>query len=282
MIKSKINLLIVSTLIIMISCAPGTFYQVYKANPTGQISNNESSLSYEDEFCEISYNMWSDGGDIGFSFYNKTDKNIYLDLSKSFFVLNGTAFDYYKNRVFTESSSSGTTTTKTATASKAISGFNSNDLLQINRIQLSNGVGVISSSGSSVSYSEERVICIPSKTSKRIAEYSVNHSLYRDCDLFKYPTKKQINTKSFTKSESPFVFSNRLSYTIENSDDKVKIENEFYISEITNYPKNEIIESKTDKFCEQELMSSSEFFKLSAPNMFYIQYSKGQQDLWKH
>ena len=266
----------------MTSCAPVTFYQVYKAKPTGKISNNESSMSYEDDFCKISYNMWSDGGNIGFSFYNKTDKNIYLDLSESFFVLNGSAFDYYKNRIFTESSSSGSTITKTATASKAVTGFNSYDLLQTNRIQLSNGVGVISSSGSSVSYSEEKVICIPSKTTKRIAEYRVNKSLYRDCDLFKYPTKKQINTKSFTKSESPFVFSNRLTYSVENSDDKVKIENEFYISEITNYPENEIIESKPDKFCEQELMSTSEYFKLNAPDMFYIEYSKGQQDLWKH
>ncbi len=280
--RSRINLLIASVLIIMTSCAPVTFYQVYKAKPTGKISNNESSMSYEDDFCKISYNMWSDGGNIGFSFYNKTDKNIYLDLSESFFVLNGSAFDYYKNRIFTESSSSGSTITKTATASKAVTGFNSYDLLQTNRIQLSNGVGVISSSGSSVSYSEEKVICIPSKTTKRIAEYRVNKSLYRDCDLFKYPTKKQINTKSFTKSESPFVFSNRLTYSVENSDDKVKIENEFYISEITNYPENEIIESKPDKFCEQELMSTSEYFKLNAPDMFYIEYSKGQQDLWKH
>ena len=101
----------------------------------------------------------------------------------------------------------------------------------------------MTSSGFSTSYNEEKIVCIPSKTSKRITEYCINESLYRDCDLFKYPTKNQINSKSFSQFDSPIIFSNRIAYTIGLSDELIKLENEFYISEITNYPEGEIIES---------------------------------------
>jgi hypothetical protein len=279
--KSRIIPFIVIALVIMTSCAPVTFYQVYKTKPTSEISISESSLVFEDDFCKISYDMWSNGGNVGFNFYNKTEKNIYLDLSECFFVLNGSAYNYYKNRIYTEASSSSSTVSKTTTTSKAITGYNNNDLLQSNRMQSSKEVGAISSSAFSVSYNEEKIVCIPSKTTKRIAEYKVNKTLYRDCDLFKYPTKKQIKTKAFSHTNSPIVFSNRLTYSVENSNDRHMIENEFFISEITNYPEDDLIEYITDKFCEQESVTKTSYFKISSPDMFFIEYKKGQ-DYFKH
>ena len=280
--KTKLNLISTAIIAVLLtSCATTSFYQVYKAVPTDKSIKTDNYLIYEDDNCKISYDFWGEGGNIGFYIYNKTDENIYLNLEQSFFVLNGIAYDYYKNRVYTHSTSSGATSSKATTASKSVTGFNYLDLLQTNRIQASNSIGVMTSSGFSISYNEEKVICIPSKTSKIVTEYNIIESLYRDCDLFKYPTKKQIKSKSFTKSDSPITFSNRITYTIGQSDKQIKFENEFYISEILNYPESEIFEAKYDEYCGQKSTTMTKYFKNVSPDKFYIKYTKGM-DTWKH
>ncbi len=274
--KSILTVLLAS---LLTSCAT-TFYQVYKVSPSDRIVNNESTLVYEDENCKVFYNLWGEGGDIGFRFYNKTDVDIFLNLQKSFFILNGIAYDYYKNRIFTNSTSAELSTSQATTASKSVTGFNFSDLLQTNKIQSTNKVGIMSSSGYSVAFNEEKVICIPSKTSKIITEYNINESLYRDCDLFKYPKSDQIKSKSFSKSDSPIVFSNRISYAVGNSDNLIRFENEFYVAEITNYPENEILETGYDEYCGQKSITLKSYFKDVSPDKFFIKY-KQEQDSWK-
>jgi hypothetical protein len=141
--------------------------------------------------------------------------------------------------------------------------------------------GVTSSSGTSVSYSEEKIVCIPSKTSKKITEYSINKTLYRDCDLFRYPTTKQIKSKTFSKLESPLVFSNRITYFIGQPESSVKFENEFYVSEISNYPEKQITESRADEFCGEKESIKTKYFKDVSSDKFYISYAKGKKIL-KH
>ncbi len=216
-----------------------------------------------------------------FKFYNKTDTNIFLNLEESFFILNGIAHDYYKNRIFTNSTSSGLTVSSSKATSKSVTGVNYLDLLQTNIIQVNTGSGLATSSGYSVSYNEEKIICIPSKSSKIITEYSINDLLYRDCELFRYPTKRQINPKTFSKATSPLVFSNRIAYTVEGLYNLSKFDNEFYVSEISNYPAAEFIESRPEVFCGQKSSIPTDFFKSTAPNKFYIKYDKGS-DTWKH
>jgi len=269
------------TAVLLTSCAPTSFYQVYKVTQSDKMATEENLLIYEDENCKVSYNLWNAGGNIGFGFYNKTDKNIFLNLDESFFVLNGIAYDYYRNRVFTSSTSSGAATSQTATASKYVSGINYQGLRQTNNIQATNSVGLTTSNGYSISYNEEKTVCVPSKTSKVIAEYSINESLYRDCDLFQYPTKRQIKSKSFIKAESPITFSNRIAYTVEASDKLIKFENRFYVSEISNYPISEMFEFKYDEFCGEKSIMSAKYFKNVSPDKFYVKYTKGT-DSWEH
>ncbi len=263
------------------SCVSTSYFQVYKTVPSDKLIVKDNLLVYEDENCKVSYNLWGEGGNIGFQFFNKTDKNIYLNLEESFFILNGISYNYYRNRVFSNSTSSGATTSRGATATKSVTGLNYLDLIQTNRISATNTVGIMTSSGFSVSYNEEKIICIPSKTSKIISEYYINESLFRDCDLFKYPTKKQIKSKTFSKEQSPLVFSNRIAYTIGQNDNLIKFENEFYVTEISNYPESEMFESKYDEYCGQKSMTMTKYFKNVSADKFYIKYSKGQ-DTWKH
>ena len=97
----------------------GTYYdyiQMLSAKPINQsspISQVNGGLLYEDDNCAVFYKFWSDGGDAGFEFYNKTDKIIYLDLSKTFFIKNGVAYDYYQDQTVTETESSNTSISHT-------------------------------------------------------------------------------------------------------------------------------------------------------------------------
>lgn len=147
--------------ILLTSCVSTSYFQVYKAAPSDKLIVKDNLLVYEDENCKVSYNLWDEGGNIGFQFFNKTDKNIYLNLEESFFILNGISYDYYRNRVFTNSTSSGATTSRGATATKSVTGLNYLDLIQTNRISATNTVGIMTSSGFSVSYNEEKIVCIP-------------------------------------------------------------------------------------------------------------------------
>ncbi len=263
------------------SCETTSYFQVYKTVPSDKIVVNDDNLIYEDDNCKVSYDLWGEGGNIGFQFFNKTDKNIYLNLEESFFILNGIAYDYYRNRVFASAISSGATTSRGVADNKSVTGLNFLGLIQTNRISATNSVGLMSSSGFSVSYNEEKIMCIPSKSSKIISEYIISESLYRDCDLFKYPTKKQIKYKTFSKEQSPLVFSNRIAYSIGQTDSLIKFENEFYVTEISNYPESEILESEYDEYCGQKSMNKVKYFKNVSADKFYIKYSKGQ-DTWKH
>lgn len=263
----KIQRFILTALVACMFTSCVSYVQVYKTAPSDKLVLKNNLLVFEDENCKVSYNLWDAGGNVGFQFFNKTDKNIYLNKEESFFILNGVSYNYYKNRVFTNSTNLGTASSHSTASSKTV----------ISR-SATNTTGIITSSGFSVSYNEEKIVCIPSKTSKMISEYTINESLYRDCDLFKYPMKikMQIKSKTFSKEQSPFIFSNRIAYSIEKTSNLVQIENEFYVTEITNYPEREICESKHDEYCGQRGTSVNKYYKNVSPDMFYINYSKRQ------
>jgi len=277
----KTNMFFMALIGLTLTSCVTSFYQVYKATPVDKIVLKENQLVYEDENCKVSYNLWDDGGSIGFRFLNKTDKNIYINMEESLFILNGISYNYYKNRTFTYSKSTGTSASNSVLASKSVTGVNYSNLVQTNKVSATNIVGVTASSGYSESYNEEKIICIPALSSKIISEYTINQSLLRDCDLLKYPSRKEVKTKTFTKSNSPLIFSNRIQYTIGQSGNSVKFENEFFVTEITNYPESEMIESKVDEYCGQKSIVPTNYFKNVSPDKFYIKYMKGQ-DSWKH
>jgi len=277
----KKQFLVFLSLIILSSCKVNTYFQVYKASPTDKYEFKNNQIIFEDENCIISYNLWDDGGNFGFRLLNKSDKNIYLNMDECFFILNGFAYNYFKNRIYSTSTSSGVTTSKGASASRSIAGVNNAGLLQANKFSVSSSVGVITSSGYSVSYNEEKIVCIPAKTSKYISEYKINQSYLRDCDLLKYPNKRNINSKKFTKSESPLIFSNLIAYKIGQSDNLLRFETNFFISEISNCPSNLMYEKKFEEVCDEKSSIKESFFKDYSADKFYIKYTRDVSG-WKH
>lgn len=80
--------------IFALSSCSKEFYQVLTAE-SKSVETQQTGMVYEDENCKITYNLWAPHGNAGFIFYNKTDKNIIVDLKECFFVFNGYANDYY-------------------------------------------------------------------------------------------------------------------------------------------------------------------------------------------
>lgn len=66
--------------VICFSSCMSNFYQVYSVDTNGakQIDN---SLVFENEDCKVLYNLWSNNGKVNFAFYNKTDKDIFTQVS---------------------------------------------------------------------------------------------------------------------------------------------------------------------------------------------------------
>ena len=94
--------------LLLTSCATtSNFYQVCKTTPEKDIKLIDNFLIYEDDNCKVLYNLWENGGNIGFTFLNKTTTNIYLNLEECFFVINGNANNYYKNRVYSYTTNTG-------------------------------------------------------------------------------------------------------------------------------------------------------------------------------
>lgn len=276
----KIPLAIISLSLIMGSCAT-SFYQLYNVEPLFESVDQNGGYIFEDENCRISYALWSEGGNIGFNFHNKTDQNIDINLNKSFFIYNGFANDYYKNRTYTRSktssvmatnrpviTSSEATTTATSTGTKTTTLFSTRT------------TGLSSTVGNAVTEKEDSIVTVPARTTKRVSEYPINYALIRSCDMLKYPMTKDIKTMKYDKTSSPLVFSNRIYYSIAGNGKEV--ENEFYVSEITNYPSSEFFEYKNLENCGQKSTSKPKHFKYYDQNKFYIKYQKTGGDTWKN
>lgn len=261
--------------VILTSCSSVNYYQLYKTQASNEVKQEDDNLVYEDENCIVSYNLWSENGNSGFKFYNKTNQDIYLNLDKSFFILNGIAYNYYQNRTITHSTGESTVVSKKDKVSVTTSNnyFSSVYRPYLLSFSSAGATGLSSSKGYSVSYSEEKSIVIPAKTAKIVSEYSINNLLVRNCDLLKYPTKRQIKPVSYSKDSSPITFSNRITYSV-GQNNEVKFENDFYVSEISNYPYEEFFETRKDKNCENNSVRQR-YYKYASPDNFYIIYSKG-------
>ena len=150
------------------SCSIMNYYQVYKAVPQGG-SVGENFILFEDTNCSVSYNLWAKGGDIGFIIYNKTDKDISIDLVKTFFVINGRSFQYFKNRTFITDKS----TTKEITVG---------DNIWTKKVSIT--------TTETTSTTEMPTLIIPGKTRISIINFDIVSDRFVSCDMSRYPAKK--------------------------------------------------------------------------------------------
>lgn len=262
---------LIVAIMMLVSCnTVTTYYQVYKTKSETVKTSSSNALVFEDANCRITYCLWEVNGNAGFSFYNKTNETINLLLDESFYVINGNAHDYYQNRVFITTTNSSLNTTKSSSYS------------QLGWLSLTNYTSnsITSNSSKGLETTEARQLAIPSKTSKTITEFNINQTVFRDCDLLRYPSSKQTSTKNFTEESTPLKFYNSISYKLADKVNKVK--NDFYVSDITNISQNDIFKNEKNKFCNQKGGGTIKVFKDNSPDKFYITYTKTNLDTWKY
>ncbi len=265
------NLFAILVLLSIVSCAPKSYYQVFRVEADKGMSGNNQELIYEDDHCKITYDLWGASGNIGFLFYNKSDQMIYIQKDETFYIQNGTANNYYKNRTITNSSSRGVSAHQGNNATVSVAEINTRGLPQVNSLHVSSKKEVINSTGYAVSIAEEIVVAIPPQTAKYISEYYINDFIYRDCDLQRYPRRDSASA-SFVATNTPFSFGNRIVYQVGKEGTTKTIINNFYVSSITNYPSSSVVKTTYREICGKQTNELIQVFKVSGPEKFYLKY----------
>jgi len=251
------NILFLISIFTITSCSVSNYYQVYTTVADGNKSKNDNIL-FEDNNCIVSYNLWEEGGNIGFKLLNKTSADLTIDLTRSFFVMNGVANSYFQGRTFSNSTSNSSTI--------STSYYPTSPYWSVNK------VAGTSTNSYATSFTEQPVKIIPAGTSIIISNFLISNERYLNCDLPVFPySAKRVKTLPFNKANSPFVFSNILTYVA--NGDTNRTENKFFVSEITNYPEKEVVFSTYKSPCGTPLSHSRKVFKKPSPEKFYIHYS---------
>jgi hypothetical protein len=237
------------------SCAPTIYYQLYNVD-SQEPSVNKDQFSYDYSGITVSYNFWAEKGKSDFVFTNNTEKDIYIDLKSSHLILNNYAITYFQNIIVTTTSNIGTATTYYPTYYYGT-------------------VGITAGAGNSIMRIPEPVVCIPANSSKVIDGFQLVKALIYNCDYELFPSKKEIKTQNFDAGKTPLAIKNIISYSFNKSLDSLdRIENAFYISAITNYPKSEIIDSRFSEYCGKKSTSlHQEYFLKSSSKMFFLRYT---------
>jgi hypothetical protein len=240
----------------MTSCAPVNFYQLYKVSAESGVPTNDN-IVFESEDCKIQYNFWSEGGDAGFYFYNTTDSDIVIDLTKSFFVLNDVSYEYFRNKTYTESESR-----ESSTAASSYSYFHGRT------------AKVSRTAATTTTFGQSPSLTIPRTTMVKIAEFYVLDGRLTSCELAKYPRTKDVKTVKFAKQDSPLRFYNLISYTVKN--ETKRVENRFFVSELTNLSERDAMTMNDRSPCGRKLDVPQRVLKDIAPDKFYVKYVREQ------
>ncbi|MCH4155695.1 MAG: hypothetical protein LKF31_05260 [Muribaculaceae bacterium] len=253
------------------SSCHSTYYQVYDVNASSMM-HQDNSLNYENEDLKVMYNLWGEEGSIGFVIMNKTSKDIFIDMGQTFFIKNGAANDYFKNREY------ATTNTTEMTLGYSVSRYYSGSDVWSNRYYVPTTIGsmakLLKGTSNSVTIRESEFVCVPANSWKVISEYNIYPELFLTCDKKRDFPSLTSTVASFTETTTPLKFKNRIAYSFTKDGNGLKhIENDFYVSGITNYSKKGAIskeKSKADCYSQKE---TREYFKISGPDRFYKTYN---------
>ena len=252
--------------------------------------SDDGSFKFDKDDIVINYNFWADGGQMSFVITNNMDVDVYVDLNRSFLVVNGMTFDYYQNRTYTTTSSSTVVNSSSFGASNTYAMANAvANAYASSYGNTASAIGTGSSYGSSrttayssrttssntvnkgVQYSEKEGVWIPAHASRHFSEFSLMEAPYRQCGFARNPGKKENAVLNFNQKNSPYVFDNELMFVIKGQEKRVV--NSFYISGILNIQRDETYEDEFALDCDgNKTTEMIRIYKFSSPNRFFINY----------
>lgn len=289
-------LLILSIAMLLGGCIP--VYQQIATLSSNQVEfNTQGKYIAETPTFSIEYDFWDSKGVVGFLVTNNSDSDLFLNLSDSYLVNNGYAYDYFQNRIYGFSQGQSSTNSSQYSIKGSIgagvviggstSGYVGNGIVTsysaaVDRsVVKTDGISIkqsrSSNYGQSVEYVEQKTICIPARSSKYFEEFSVTNKLIRECGLPRNPSKRENVVKKYTQDNSPRTMENRLVFVHNN--ETIHVVHTFYISEICNIAEKQVTEKYYPEKCDgSKSLTPIIVHKLAAPNKFYISYSLGEGD----
>lgn len=262
----------VAMLALLNSCAVDCYYQVYEVE-SQDVTVQENILNYENADCRICYDLWSEGGNLSFLIYNKTDRDLYIVMPQSSFILNGVANDYYSESTYSFS------VTNLATESSSLQ-LSKNYLLtngyQWYPSRLSRQY--VASTGRATTETKETkeaaLVSIPPKSAKFVVGFNLSDHIYKDCDNYNENFPK--NTSAvihFNKENTPLAFRNRIAYTFNVQVPDVQyIEHGFWLSSLQNYSQKAALSELKVKDCYSQAKIVKKSFNMRSPKRFYNKY----------
>lgn len=216
------------------SCS--TYIQVATLKSDTVQLNERGEFYYEDEVVRIEYSFnQAENGLFAFAIKNLSNEDIYVDMSKSYFINNGVAVDYY-----------GRSTTVTVGSSHSY--LYSEQVSSIYTVSAS-----ISDTKTAASY-----VGIPSESARIFTGFIVSDVRYTEEGLKEFPNGKDKEEREFNKDESPLTIVNRITLIV--GGEEVVIENKMYASKYVNAVDN----------IKKYYIPYSEFMD---NNQFYILYT---------
>ena len=222
------------------SCA--STYQYVQILETRQYENapqlcqeRDGALVFQNEDCEVTYNLWSKGGDMSFDVYNRTGKILYVDLAKSFLIENGVACDYdWPNK-----SLAGSGTNVVAgqfEADKEEPALRSKtSMMQQYKVPVQETTVVYNQ------YSrEQKLVAVPPHSHKRVFSHRIASTPYLSCDLPRYP--EETASVAFDSVTTPFSIANYVTYFLDGNTREEVVVNRFYVSAIKNYSEPSVVD----------------------------------------
>ena len=274
-------LLLVSAICLLSGCMPQVYYQLAHISSSDVSQNDDDAYVFSDSGISIAYDFWHNKGRFAFVITNTTDEEIYVDLSKSYFILNGIAYDYYLDRTYAITESSGKTTGTAKAASASVSGSASTDIVYLGHdVNVGVSAGLSSLHGESlanydgaafsVEYREKPVVCIPANTSKMFIEYAIADKPYKNSlNLVETPYRlSRSNVIRFAENESPYAFENRIAITTGEACHVFR--NSFYVSEIMNSSQEDAMPLESIEKDGKTISVRNPKYK--SPATFYIEY----------
>jgi hypothetical protein len=258
---STIFLIVAVAGCLLSSCSKKVYYQVYQTLPVNadNCQMKHGYLTHEDANCIVRHSFFAQEGDAGFWVTNKTDSIIYVDLAECFFTLNGTAYDYYQSREWTQTKS------QTVSSSKREKGKKSTDISS----------SASSTSTKATSSVERRVVVVPPHATKYVSEYHIVTSMMELCGVTDTPRRGKSAGTSFTAETSPVTFGNYITYKVGMHGKKVHVDDQFYVSQIINVNGGSMFEMVREKdACGKEKGEKVEKMLYSTADRFYVSYKR--------
>ena len=234
----------------------------------------DNSMVYENDECQVSYNLWSDGGLVSFAFKNKTGKDIFINMNESFLIVNGNAHNYFEDKAYTYEYTMGY-------GYGEILGVNmmGRDAIWANHsytgsVNLAKSESTKSAISESVTIKEQDIICIPAYSYKIISKFRLMPDIFLKCNKKSdYPSIKA-SIMSYSQDNSPIIMNNRLTYGFSNDNMDKHLDNILWLSEINNYSGKAAIEGREEKGCYDSYSKRVNYFKIGTPSQFYRVYKQ--------